>query len=54
MDTPDDIEEAIIPRDYIYEQYAIQEHHIFDTLEAQRSWWKQSTLQRLLERELSE
>uniref|UniRef100_V5GG18 Rab-GAP TBC domain-containing protein n=1 Tax=Kalmanozyma brasiliensis (strain GHG001) TaxID=1365824 RepID=V5GG18_KALBG len=46
--------EQVSPRDYIYEQYNIEEHHIFDTLEAQRSWWKQSTLQRLLERELSE
>ena len=43
-----------LPLDYIYEQYAIQEHHVFTTLEAQTSWWKQSTLQRLLDRELSE
>ncbi|CDR88507.1 uncharacterized protein SPSC_04334 [Sporisorium scitamineum] len=46
--------DSILPRDYIYEQYAIQEHHVFHTLEAQKSWWKQSTLQRLLDRELSE
>lgn len=46
--------ETITPRDYIYEQYGIKEDHIFDTLEAQQSWWKQSTLQRLLDRELSE
>lgn len=44
----------ITPRDYIYEQYGIQEHHIFETLEAQQNWWKPSTLQRLLDRELSE
>ena len=43
-----------MPRDYIYEQYGIQEHHMFETLEAQDAWWKQSTLQRLLDRELSE
>ena len=46
--------ESILPRDYIYEQYALAEHHVFDTLEAQQAWWKQSTLQRLLDRELSE
>ncbi|SJX63531.1 uncharacterized protein SRS1_14287 [Sporisorium reilianum f. sp. reilianum] len=46
--------DTICPRDYIYEQYAIQEHHVFATLEAQKAWWKQSTLQRLLDRELSE
>ncbi|SPO26764.1 uncharacterized protein UTRI_04073_B [Ustilago trichophora] len=46
--------EEIVPRDYIYEQYAIKEENVFDTLEAQQTWWKQSTLQRLLDRELSE
>lgn len=46
--------ESVVPRDYIYEQYGIQEHHMFETLEAQDAWWKQSTLQRLLDRELSE
>lgn len=46
--------EDIIPRDYIYEQYGIKEDQVFETLEAQESWWKQSTLQRLLDRELSE
>ena len=46
--------EEIMPRDYIYEQYGIKEEQVFETLEAQQSWWKQSTLQRLLDRELSE
>ncbi|SPO26484.1 uncharacterized protein UTRI_04073 [Ustilago trichophora] len=46
--------EDIVPRDYIYEQYAIKEENMFETLEAQQSWWKQSTLSRLLDRELSE
>ncbi|TKY85375.1 hypothetical protein EX895_005537 [Sporisorium graminicola] len=53
-DTTEPDPDAILPRDYIYEQYAIQEQHVFSTLEAQKSWWKQSTLQRLLDRELSE
>lgn len=46
--------EEVFPRDYIYEQYAIKEDLIFDTLDAQKAWWKPSTLQRLLDRELSE
>ncbi|KAJ9479748.1 Rab-GAP TBC domain-containing protein [Pseudozyma hubeiensis] len=46
--------EAVTPRDYIYEQYSFREDHVFQTLEAQQSWWKPSTLQRLLDRELSE
>ncbi|SNX84942.1 uncharacterized protein MEPE_03651 [Melanopsichium pennsylvanicum] len=52
--SPEIDSETIMPRDYIYEQYAIREETVFDTLEAQQSWWKQSTLQRLLDRELSE
>ncbi|GAC99063.1 hypothetical protein PHSY_006660 [Pseudozyma hubeiensis SY62] len=46
--------DAVTPRDYIYEQYSFREDHVFQTLEAQQSWWKPSTLQRLLDRELSE
>ncbi|PWZ00224.1 hypothetical protein BCV70DRAFT_200376 [Testicularia cyperi] len=46
--------DQITPRDYIYEQYGIKEHHIFDTLLAQKTWWKQSTLDRLLTRELGD
>lgn len=47
-------EQNVVPVDYIYEQYNVQEHHVFDTLDAQLPTWKQSTLQRLLDRELAE
>ncbi len=47
-------EQDVVPVDYIYEQYNVQEHHVFDTLDAQLPTWKQSTLQRLLDRELTE
>lgn len=47
-------ESDILPRDYIYEQYGIKEDTIFDTLDEQEHSWKQSTLNRLLERELAD
>ncbi|PWN51760.1 RabGAP/TBC [Violaceomyces palustris] len=43
----------VVPLDNIYEQYGINEEVIFRALEAQESWWKQSTLERLLDRELA-
>ncbi|SPO40671.1 uncharacterized protein PSFLO_06153 [Pseudozyma flocculosa] len=43
----------IAPRDFIYEQYGIREETIFAVLEGQ-TWWKESTLSRLLDRELGD
>lgn len=47
-------EAEVLPKDYIYEQYGIKEDNIFETLQEQKGSWKQSTLQRLLERELGD
>ena len=41
------------PTDMIYAQYRMNEESIFDRLHAQDTWWKDMTLQRLLDRELN-
>lgn len=41
------------PKDRIYAQYAIHEAAIFTALDEQNAWWKDVTLRRLLDRELS-
>ncbi|WFD33204.1 hypothetical protein MCUN1_000017 [Malassezia cuniculi] len=46
-----DIDQAV-PLDCIYAQYAIDEDAVFDMFHEQDSWWKDSTLRRLLDREL--
>ena len=43
-----------VPWDCIYSQYGIDEEAMFDMLREQESWWKDSTLRRLLDRELSD
>lgn len=43
-----------VPQDCIYAQYGIDEEAMFDMLREQESWWKDSTLRRLLDRELSD
>ncbi|PKI83931.1 hypothetical protein MVES1_001980 [Malassezia vespertilionis] len=40
------------PKDRIYAQYAMSEASVYRALDEQNSWWKDSTLQRLLDREL--
>lgn len=43
----------LVPLDNIYGgQYDINENNLFQVLEEQVSWWKDSTLERLLDREL--
>lgn len=43
----------LVPLDNIYGgQYDINEGNLFQILEEQISWWKDSTLERLLDREL--
>lgn len=43
----------MVPLDNIYGgQYDINETNLFQVLEEQVSWWKDSTLERLLDREL--
>lgn len=43
----------LVPLDNIYGgQYDINESNLFQVLEEQVSWWKDSTLERLLDREL--
>ncbi|PWN98959.1 hypothetical protein FA09DRAFT_296362 [Tilletiopsis washingtonensis] len=44
---------AWVPRDNVYAQYGIGEEQLFATLEEQNEWWRDSTLERLLDRELS-
>lgn len=45
--------EDMIPLDNIYGgQYDINETNLFQVLEEQNAWWKDSTLERLLDREL--
>lgn len=41
------------PKDRIYAQYCIGESALFRVLEEQNEWWRDSTLRRLLDRELS-
>ncbi|PWN39170.1 hypothetical protein IE81DRAFT_318334 [Ceraceosorus guamensis] len=41
-----------VPRDNIYAQYGINEEMLFQALEEQDEWWRDSTLERLLDREL--
>ncbi|WFC99542.1 hypothetical protein MYAM1_002287 [Malassezia yamatoensis] len=41
------------PKDQIYSQYCIDESSLFNMLQSQESWWRDSTLKRLLDRELS-
>ncbi|WFD44075.1 hypothetical protein MPSI1_002740 [Malassezia psittaci] len=41
------------PKDRIYSQYCIDETSLFNMLQSQESWWRDSTLKRLLDRELS-
>lgn len=41
------------PRDQIYVQYMLTEQSVFRCLYAQDVWWKDLTLQRLLDRELN-
>lgn len=41
------------PSDRIYAQYCIDERALFQTLGEQNRWWRDSTLRRLLDRELS-
>jgi len=43
---------SMIPLDNIFAQYGITEDILFKTIEAQYGWWKNSTLARLLDREL--
>lgn len=42
------------PKDRIYAQYCISEHAMFAALSEQDQWWKDQTLHRLLDRELTE
>lgn len=42
----------LVPRDNLFAQYGVTEDLLFRTLEEQESWWKDSTLDRLLNREL--
>lgn len=42
----------LVPRDNLFSQYGITEELLFRTLEEQESWWKDSTLDRLLNREV--
>lgn len=44
---------AWVPRDNVYAQYGIGEEQLFAALEEQNEWWRDSTLERLLDRELS-
>lgn len=45
--------DAWVPRDNIYAQYSITEEMLFEALEEQTEWWRDTTLERLLDRELS-
>lgn len=44
---------AEVPQDRIYAQYCIDEKALFRVLRDQEQWWRDSTLRRLLDRELS-
>lgn len=46
-----DVHEPVL-EDSIYVQYNIDEDAMFEMLHEQDSWWKDSTLRRLLDREL--
>jgi hypothetical protein len=49
IEAPDEL----VPLDNIYgDQYNINESNLFEVLEEQVAWWKDSTLERLLDREL--
>jgi hypothetical protein len=48
-----DPHDELVPLDNIYgDQYNINESNLFEVLEEQVAWWKDSTLERLLDREL--
>lgn len=49
---PVEADEALVPLDNIYMQYHVTEQVLFAALEEQMGWWKDSTLERLLNREL--
>jgi hypothetical protein len=44
---------AWVPRDNVYAQYGIGEEQLFAALEEPNEGWRDSTLERLLDRELS-
>ena len=47
------LEDTTPPKDRIYAQYQMNESSIFERLFSQNVWWKDMTLQRLLDRELN-
>lgn len=47
------LEDTTPPKDRIYAQYQMNENSIFERLFSQNVWWKDMTLQRLLDRELN-
>lgn len=47
------LEDTTPPKDRIYAQYQMNENSIFERLFSQSVWWKDMTLQRLLDRELN-
>jgi hypothetical protein len=45
--------DELVPRDDVYGgQYGVTERTLFDALEEQEAWWKDSVLERLLDREI--
>lgn len=52
-ETDGNFEDTTPPKDRIYAQYQMNEGFIFGELFAQNVWWKDMTLQRLLDRELN-
>lgn len=52
-ETEGDFENTTPPKDRIYAQYQMSEENVFEGLMAQNTWWKDMTLQRLLDRELN-